>query len=396
MKVITDPKQMGITGLAVQRIPIKAWLDLSTLETGAYEQAYNLTKLPFAFNHVALMADCHSGFGMPIGGVLATKGVVIPNCVGVDIGCGMTTVRSALTEIDKEDLKKIMGKIRERVPLGFDHHKELQTWDQFDLAPDIQIVQQQLKSAKYQLGTLGGGNHFLECQHGSDGHIWLMLHSGSRNFGYKIAEEYHQKALKLCERWYSDIPNKDLSFLPMESSEAKEYFMAMNFALAFAKESRFRMIQAMMLSVTDVLGTIEWDEIINIHHNYAIWENHFGKNVIVHRKGATSAREGQIGIIPGSQGTKSYIVRGKGNLESFTSCSHGAGRIMGRKDAIRRLNLEDEQKLLDDQGIIHSIRNKGDLDEAPSAYKNIATVMANQADLVEIVTELSPLAVIKA
>jgi tRNA-splicing ligase RtcB (3'-phosphate/5'-hydroxy nucleic acid ligase) len=396
MKVIIDPAQLGIGGLPLQRIPIKMWLDPATLEASAYEQAYNLTRLPFAFNHIALMSDCHSGFGMPIGGVLATEGVIIPNCVGVDIGCGMVAVRTSLTSIDKEILKKVLSAIRERIPLGPDHNKESQAWDGFNSAPDIQIVQQQLKAASYQLSSLGGGNHFLECQLGSDGHVWLMLHSGSRNFGYKIAEAYHKKALSLCERWHSDIPNKDLSFLPMESPEAKEYFSAMNFALEFAKENRFRMIEIMKESIAAYVKEVKFDETLNVHHNYARWENHYGKNVIVHRKGATSAREGELGIIPGSQGTKSYIVRGKGNFESFNSCSHGAGRLMGRKDAIRRLDLKAEQKLLDDQGIIHSIRNQGDLDEAPSAYKNIDTVIANQADLVEIVTELRPLAVIKA
>ena len=396
MKVITDPSQIGITGLISQGTPIKMWLDPKALEDGAFEQAYNLSRLPFVFKHIALMPDCHVGYGMPIGGVMATEGVIVPNAVGLDIGCGMCAVKTTLTEIGMKDLKDIMSKIRERIPLGFEHHPNPQTWDGFDTAPDVQIVQQQLKAAKYQLGTLGGGNHFIEIQKGNDGFIWLMLHSGSRNFGKQIAETYHDKARALCSRWHSDIPNMELAFLPMEAPEAKDYFEAMKFALSFAKESRRKMAVAIMDSIIEIIPSAGFADLIDVHHNYAVWENHYGKNVIVHRKGATSAREGQIGIIPGSQGTKSYIVRGKGNFESFNSCSHGAGRKMGRKDAIRRLNLEDEQKILDDQGIIHSIRTKGDLDEASGAYKSIDEVMANQADLVDIVTELRPLAVIKA
>ena len=383
--------------ISTEKIPIKLWV--TDPEAGALKQAYDLAKLPFAFKHIALMPDAHSGYGMPIGGVMATSGVVVPNAVGLDIGCGMCAVKTSLTKISVESLKKVMGLIREKIPLGFNHHPTPQSWEGFKDAPNVRVVQEQLSSATRQLGTLGGGNHFIEIQQGSDGFIWLMLHSGSRNFGKQIAETYHDKARVLCERWYSDLPTSELSFLPMESSEAKEYFEAMKFALEFAKENRFRMIDAMKLSVREVLNNKSLDlfgETINIHHNYAIWENHFGKNVIVHRKGATSARDGELGIIPGSQGTKSYIVRGKGNPESFTSCSHGAGRMMGRKDAKRRLNLEAEKKMLDDQGIIHSIRSLDDLDEAPSAYKNIDVVMANQADLVDIVTELRPLGVIKA
>lgn len=377
-----------------EKIPIKLWLD--DIEDGAIQQAKNLANLPFAFKHISLMPDCHQGYGMPIGGVMATKAVVVPNAVGVDIGCGMCAVKTNLSDIDTEQLKLIMGKIRELIPVGFNHHKDKLCWSGFDNAPDIPIIQQELNKAGYQLGTLGGGNHFIEIQNGSDGFVWIMLHSGSRNFGLKIAHEYHEKAKYWCDKYFSNIPDKNLSFFPIETPEAKEYMDAMNFALSFAKESRLRMIESCKRVFVESVGSVRFDETINIHHNYAAWENHFGQNVIVHRKGATSAREGQIGLIPGSQGTKSYVVKGKGNTESFMSCSHGAGRKMGRKQAKRELNLDEEKKLLDDQGIIHAIRNVSDLDEAAGAYKDISVVMRDQQDLVEVVLELSPLAVIKS
>ena len=375
-------------------VPVKLLLD--DIEAGALDQARNLANLPFAFHHVAIMPDAHQGYGMPIGGVLATQGAVIPNAVGVDIGCGMCAVRTSLTQYDTESLKKVMGLIRERVPVGFNHHNDKQPWLGFDKAPDIAVIQKELQSAHHQLGTLGGGNHFIEIQLAGDGHVWLMLHSGSRNFGLKIANEYHSKAVELCQRWHSAIPDPDLSFLPFGTPPADEYLMAMEYALQFAMESRLRMMEVIVQSMGEVFPEIRFTLPVNVHHNYARMENHFGHNVLVHRKGATSARAGETGIIPGSQGTFSYIVRGLGNPESFMSCSHGAGRRMGRKQAQRELVLADEIKRLDEAGVIHGMRTEKDLDEAAGAYKDIDVVMANQADLVEIVTKLRPLAVIKA
>jgi len=372
-------------------LPIKYWTT-DVPESSAWAQALNLSNLPFAFRHVALMPDCHAGYGMPIGGVLATKGVVIPNAVGVDIGCGMLATRTSLTEIDTETIKKIMGTIREVIPVGFAHRKLGVAWSGFDDAPDDNIVIQQLLPGTKQLGTLGGGNHFIEIQKGDDGHVWFMIHSGSRNVGYKIAHAYHEIAKKLCEQWQSDLPHKDLSFLPIESQEGKAYMRAMEFALKFAQKNRDVMAE-LVEDAFLIHTTCGFDESINIHHNYATWEHHFGKDVIVHRKGATSAREGQTGIIPGSMGTASYIVSGLGNPESFMSCSHGAGRRMGRAEAKRTLSLEGEQAKMD--GIVHGLRTEGDLDEAPGAYKDIDTVMENQKDLVEIVVKMKPLGVIK-
>ena len=299
------------------------------------------------------------------------------------------------TDISREELISTMEKIRATVPVGFKHNKTAQAWSGFNDAPDIEIIQQQLTSARKQLGTLGGGNHFIEIQKGSDGHIWLMIHSGSRNFGLKTANVYHKKAVELCQKWESDIPNKDLSFLPMDENVGREYRTAMEYALRFAKANRALMMHRTKQALADVmgLGTADFDEFANIHHNYAAMENHYGKNVLVHRKGATKATESTIGIIPGSMGASSYIVKGKGNPESFMSCSHGAGRQMGRKEAKRVLNLEEEQAKMSD--VVGGIRNTGDLDEAPGAYKDIDTVMDNQKDLVEILVKLTPLANIK-
>ncbi len=390
--------------ISTEKLPIKLWLD--DIEDGAMEQVKNLANLPFAFKHIAIMPDSHQGFGMPIGGVLATKDVIIPNAVGVDIGCGMCAVRISLTEIDKETLKKIMGEIRKAVPVGIGNtgrHKENQD---IDLMPGVsggehKIVYQEFENALTQIGTLGGGNHFIEIQKGSDGHIWIMIHSGSRNFGLKIAEHYNRKAVGINEKYFSQVPKKwELSFLPIDSEEGVEYINEMNYAVDFALANRKLMMDRIIeifkaVESPGFYPTITFEPMINIAHNYAKLENHFGQNIWVHRKGATLASDKTIGIIPGSQGTKSYIVKGKGNPESFMSCSHGAGRKMGRKQAIKNLNLEEEIRKLDEQGILHAIRGVKDLDEAPGSYKDIDVVMKNQEDLVEVLVALSPLAVIK-
>jgi tRNA-splicing ligase RtcB len=379
-------------------IPIKMWLD--NVEESAIQQAINLANLPFAFRHIALMPDCHSGYGMPIGGVLATRGVIVPNAVGVDIGCGMCAMKTSLTSIKTDRLKEIMSGVRDLVPLGHNHHKKPQDENLMPSLTDIPdqgIVRREYKSATYQLGTLGGGNHFIEIQKGNDGHIWIMIHSGSRNIGLKVAEHYNKLAKILNDRWYSSVEkSKDLAFLPIETREAKDYLAEMRYCVDFALANR----NLMMSNITSIFrnyfgSSFSELQLINIAHNYAAWEHHFDTDVIVHRKGATSARDGELGIIPGSQGTKSYIVRGKGNPESFRSCSHGAGRLMGRKEAQRSLNLQDEIDKLNRSGIIHSVRNPSDLDEAPGAYKNIDIVMQNQTDLVNIEVELTPLAVVK-
>jgi tRNA-splicing ligase RtcB len=373
-----------------ERIPIKMWLKDN--ENGALKQAMNLANLSFAFQWIALMPDSHEGYGMPIGGVVATDQVIIPNAVGVDVGCGVRAVRTTLTDIDTDSLKIIMSKIREAIPMGFNHHKEDQPWDGFDAAPDIYIIQHELASARKQLGTLGGGNHFIEIQKGNDGHIWLMLHSGSRNFGLKTANDFHKTAMRLCNKWRSDIPDKDLAFLPIDTREGGDYYKAMSFCLDFANANRRIMMRVLMGIVHEVTDA-EFIKELDIHHNYAAFEHHYGKNVIVHRKGATKASEGQFGIIPGSMGTASYIVSGLGNPQSFESCSHGAGRRMGRSQATKVLDLATEQEKM--KGIIHGLRSTNELDEAPGAYKSIDDVMEQQKDLVHADIKLLPLAVMK-
>lgn len=392
--------------ISTEKIPIKIWAD--DLEDGAMAQLRNLANLPFVYKWISVMPDCHQGYGMPIGGVLATQDVIIPNAVGVDIGCGMCAVKTSLTEIDIDTLKKIIGEIRKQIPVGFKHHEEKQD---FRFMPTTgeklgKIVSQEYENAKKSIGTLGGGNHFIEIQKGDDGYIWIMIHSGSRNLGFKVANYYNKEAVQLNKMWHSDVPKEwELAFLPLKSDEARSYLMEMKYCVDFALANRELMMDRVIKIFEEEFIRIEeddikvpdvyFDDMINIAHNYVACENHFGKNVWVHRKGATLARKGTIGIIPGSQGTKSYIVEGLGNKDSFESCSHGAGRKMGRNQARRELNLKDQQKSLDDQGILHSIRGIQELDEAPDAYKPIEEVMANQTDLAKILVELSPLGVIK-
>ena len=385
--------------IMTNRLPIKMWLD--EVEESTLTQARNLAQLPFAFKHVCLMPDAHSGYGMPIGGVLATRGVIVPNAVGVDIGCGMCAVRTNVKAelLDAGILKQVMSRIREVIPLGFNHHEESQDENlmpQGYQIDNLAIVKRHYIAALKQLGTLGGGNHFIELQKSNDGDLWVMIHSGSRNLGKQVADFYNKAARRLNELWHSSVPvGADLAFLPIQTNEAHAYFDEMRYCTDFAFANRKLMINRVQAIISDMVTGVVFDPVINIAHNYVAWENHFNQNVLVHRKGATSAKPGETGIIPGSQGTKSYIVEGLGNPESFMSCSHGAGRVMSRSAAVRELDLEEEIRKLDEQGIIHAIRSKDDLDEASSAYKDISQVMAFQQDLVRIKVELTPLAVVK-
>jgi tRNA-splicing ligase RtcB len=381
--------------ITTEKLPIKLWLD--DIEPGALAQARNLANLPFAFRHIPIMPDSHQGYGMPIGSVLATHGVVVPNAVGVDIGCGMCAMKTSVEEIGPDQLKKIMKLIREAVPVGFDWHTQPQDEK---LMPEGQeeltIVKREYQKALKQLGTLGGGNHFIEIQRGSDGYIWIMIHSGSRNIGLNVANWYNKAAIKLNEKYHSVVTKKmDLAFLPIETKEAKDYLKEMKYCIGFALANRKLMMTRVFDAMQQVLGDCEDGEIINESHNFADWEHHFKKNVLVHRKGATRAFKDELGMIPGSQGTSSYIVKGLGNPESFQSCSHGAGRKMGRNQARKQLNLEEEIAKLNQKGILHAIRHQKDLDEAPSSYKDIDVVMENQKDLVDIVVKLEPMAVVK-
>jgi tRNA-splicing ligase RtcB len=381
--------------ITTEKRPIKLWVSDADAET--LRQAKNLANLPFTFSHIALMPDAHVGFGMPIGGVLATEQVIVPNAVGVDIGCGMCALQTSLENIDKQNLTLILSNIRNRIPLGFKWHDKKQDSGLLpDKLPPQTIINKEYEQALYQVGTLGGGNHFIEIQKGSDGKVWIMIHSGSRNLGKKVAEHYNNKAKKLNNRWFTEIPASwDLAFLPLEITEARDYISEMNYCVDFALANRKLMMQRVCESIFEVETKASFGSMINIAHNYAALETHFGKEVWVHRKGATRAGKSETGIIPGSQGSKSFIVKGLGNSQSFESCSHGAGRKLGRNQAIKTLDLKTEIQQLNDKGIIHSIRTQKDLEEATGAYKDINEVMKNQSDLVEIVITLEPLAVIK-
>lgn len=390
-------------------VPIKSWCD--TPEKSALEQAENLACHPSVFHHVALMPDCHPGYGMPIGGVVACMKAVIPNAVGVDIGCGMGATRTSIMvteETTRKKLRELVNNIKLCVPCGEGKgHKKPQEWDGFDEKLDALSDRQWMdkhtkKLAKTNLGSLGGGNHFIEIQADKDDMIWLMIHSGSRHMGNVIARHYHKLAVELNTKWKTDLPTTDLAFLPSDSDEGIMYIHDMNFALDYAKENRKRILNSVITAFQDMYPKAVFDDPINIHHNYAAIEHHFNKNVWVHRKGATSAREDEMGIIPGSMGTPSFIVKGLGNPESYMSCSHGAGRVFGRNDASKRFKPEECDKAMgqivyDRWNKIRRGKMKGlyDLGEAPQAYKDIHSVIDAQKDLVIPVVQLRPLAVVK-
>lgn len=382
------------------RIPAKLWLN--EVEPLCLEQIMNLTELPFAFHHIAIMPDAHAGLGMPIGGVLATQGVVVPNAVGVDIGCGMCAVRTNLKaeELTQSKREELMERIKEVIPVGFSHQaKKIDA----SMLPDISnrdiehmpIVKAQWEAAQYQVGTLGSGNHFIEIQKSRNDDVYIMIHSGSRNMGKQVAAHYNEIAKFQNEKWHSNTA-EGLAFMPIEFDEAKNYMMEMQYCVEFGFANRRLMMENICKAMTEMYPEIKFEPMINIAHNYAAWENHYGTNVIVHRKGATRARKGETCLIPGSQGTKSYIAAGLGNTESFQSCSHGAGRRMSRKAAIKTLNLHNEIMRMAEQGIVNCIKTQEDLDEAASAYKDIEQVIANERDLAEPIEELQPLLVIKA
>ena len=378
------------------RLSAKLWLD--EVEDSCMEQIIALASLPYAFHHIAIMPDAHAGKGMPIGGVLATKGVVVPNAVGVDIGCGMCAVKTNLKaeELVRKDLTGVMSHIRATIPLGMEHQR---TAVEESLMPDLELddmpfLRDKKKKILKEIGTLGGGNHFIEIQKDTaTGDVWAMIHSGSRHMGLLVAQHYNKMAETLCERWHSDI-QPGLAFLPIDEAAGKDYMREMNYCKELAFANRRAMMQQVMEGFRKIRPNVEFEPVINIAHNYAAFENHYGENVIVHRKGATRAYAGEIGIIPGSMGTRSYIVEGLGNPESFMSCSHGAGRKLSRSEAFRTLDLAEECRKMDDSGIIHGLRKNG-LDEAPGAYKDIETVMSLESDLVKPIVELAPLAVVK-
>ena len=407
------------------KIPIKSWCD--EIEPDAFNQAKNLANHPVTQSHVALMPDAHVGYGMPIGGVIAAENAIIPNAVGVDIGCGMGAIRTDFTAsdiVDKEIIRNILNNVKEKVPVGEGKsHKSPKQWDGFTAYLRSIGVSEEVGDynnpklpawfdkatwnlAFKNLGTLGGGNHFIEMQQSQDGYLWLMLHSGSRHLGNKIATYYHKLAQQLNHQYNDELPDRDLAFFRTDSAEGNDYIRDMNFAMEYAKENRRLMMEAFKQAVINTLGNIEFLEETNIHHNYAALENHFEKMVWVHRKGATSAKLGEKGIIPGSMGTSSYIVEGLGNADSFQSCSHGAGRKMGRMQACRNLTKEecdeamegivfDRWSKLKKFGKIKKGKNLFDLGESPLAYKDIDEVIESELDLIKPIVKLNPLGVVK-
>lgn len=400
------------------KVPVKMWLpDESHGDTTCLEQAYNLANLPFIHKWVSLMPDAHAGMGMPIGGVIATTNVIIPNAVGVDIGCGMAFLG---TDMKVEELRNIttgngsliqgmVGDILRNIPVGFNHHKEVQACTALDVARESMDKYEgnpelvgQIESGYYQVGTLGGGNHFIELQEDDKGCLGIMIHSGSRNFGKQICDYFHNIARALNRKWYSQIPDEwRLAFLPADIKEGKQYINWMNLALDFAAENRTRMMYGVQTVIEKWVSkhtniSFRYTEEINCHHNYAALEHHYDKNVWVHRKGATRARAGELAVIPGAMGSYSYVVEGLGNEMSFCSSSHGAGRQYSRKGAMEKFSAEEVIVDLKKQGIVLGKHNKADVaEESRFAYKDIDEVMKNQKDLVKPVKRLRTIGVVK-
>ena len=384
--------------------------DVPDIELTALKQLKNLARLPFiASNGVAVMPDVHAGKGSTIGSVIATEKAIIPSAVGVDIGCGMNAVRLSLRADQLPDsLSAIRDAIEKAVPVGSASHSTLLTyrqeafWMNKALAPIPPGVSKALghvesisAKASSQLGTLGSGNHFIELCLDENDNVWIMLHSGSRGVGNMIGTYFIEKAKKRMEQYFITLPDGDLAYLPEDTDDFREYMEAVGWAQNYALENRREMMKAVLNAMSMTLSLPAFtvtSEAINCHHNYVERENHFGRNMWVTRKGAIRAREGDLGIIPGSMGKKSYIVRGKGNLESYCSCSHGAGRAMSRAEARRRFSLTD---LINQTDGVECRKDEAILDEIPSAYKDMDAVMKNQEDLVEVVHTLHAVLCVK-
>lgn len=387
------------------KIPIKIWA--SDLQQEAENQVRNLAELPFIFDHIAVMADAHVGKGSTVGTVIATQGAIIPAAVGVDIGCGMSAVKLPFKiDILGDSLKKLRTSIERSVPTGFYAHKNttpriIETMKRlgFNLkAKTLKNVEPLYEKACLQLGTLGGGNHFIEICQDTENNAWVMLHSGSRNIGKTLAEIHINNAKGLMRQHLIHLPDPDLAYLMQETPEFNNYIHDLHWAQAYAKENRNEMMLRVLKDISfHVYGEDKGSKFlttfrVDCHHNYTNIENHFGKKIWVTRKGAVAAHQGEFGIIPGSMGSQSYIVKGKGNPESFCSCAHGAGRRMSRNQARELYTQEDLKQQT--QGV-ECRKDKDVIDEIPSAYKPINEVMANQSDLVEVVYELKQLICIK-
>lgn len=391
------------------RVPVKVWT--RDIEPEAIRQLLNLALLPVVAGHVAAMPDVHAGIGATVGSVIPTRQAIIPAAVGVDIGCGMNAVRTSLNAGDLPDsLRGLRLAIEGAVPTGFEQHaasrmrgSALQRVgrslsDRLDRVvgkhPGLMKMQRRFNETWLcQIGTLGGGNHFIELCLDADGRVWIMLHSGSRGIGNVLGRYFIAAAQKDMRRHQIHLPDRDLAYFSEGSTLFDDYVEAVEWAQDYAWLNRSRMMATIVEVLKPLLPTFRLeDEAINCHHNYVAREDHFGEHVFVTRKGAISAREGELGIIPGSMGARSYIVRGLGNPQSYCSCAHGAGRRMSRSTAKRRFSRFDLEA---QTAGIECRKDSGVVDEIPAAYKDIDQVMENQRDLVEVVHTLKQVLCIK-
>ncbi len=393
-------------------VPVKSWTKGVHFDDNAKQQLKNIATLPFIHQWVAAMPDVHLGKGATIGSVIPTIKAVIPAAVGVDLGCGMMAVKTSLNASQLPDsLRAIRSKIERAVPHGRSinrRKRDIGSWGELPadvesawqpLHADFEIMVEKFPFLKRtnnikHLGTLGTGNHFIEiCLDESDA-VWVMLHSGSRGVGNRIGRYFIEQAKKDMERYFIHLPDKDLAYIPEGSPLFREYTLSVAWAQNFARINREVMMQRTLQALIEEIDVpFRTDKaVVNCHHNYISLENHYHKNVWVTRKGAVSARLGEMGIIPGSMGAKSFIVRGLGNKESFCSCSHGAGRVMSRTKAKKLVDLKTHLKAV--EGV--ECRQDADvIDETPSAYKPIEKVMEAQKDLVEIVHTLKQVVCVK-
>ena len=394
-------------------VPIKTWTRGVPFEEEAKQQLKNIARLPFIHRWVAAMPDVHLGKGATIGSVVPTVGAVIPAAVGVDIGCGMMAVRTNLNAAQLPDnLAGIRSAIEQAVPHGRSKrmrgNRDKGAWGQVPedvaaawapLAAQFHTLREKhavLKNTNniHHLGTLGTGNHFIEVCLDQQQRVWFMLHSGSRGVGNRIGTHFIEVAKKDMARWHIHLPDTDLSYLSEGSEHFNDYLAAVEWAQSFARVNREVMMARVIAAVTRELGAVfeARTEAVNCHHNYVSREHHYGKDVLVTRKGAVRARAGEMGIIPGSMGARSFIVRGLGNQESFCSCSHGAGRVMSRTKAKKLVSLEAHREAT---AAVECRKDEGVIDETPAAYKPIEKVMAAQQDLVEIVYTLKQVVCVK-
>lgn len=392
---------MAISEINDTRIPVKFWTKLDEVEAEAIRQLKNVAALPWTAHHVAVMPDVHAGKGATVGSVVAMRGAVSPSSVGVDIGCGMAAVKTNLKGADLPDsLHELRLAIEAVIPVGFASHKhhayltssfavhtDLLFMRFSSLAPEVQQFRER---AVHQLGTLGGGNHFIELELDAEDKVWLMLHSGSRHIGLRLAELHIERAKKLAHN--KDLSDPELSVLLAGTPEMDAYLRDLYWAQEYAALNRALMLESYQAVMQKIFPHAEFGREIHCHHNYVAEETHFGERLYVTRKGAIRARTNDYGIIPGSMGAKSFIVKGLGNPESFTSASHGAGRRMSRTKAKKTFTTSDLDRQL---AGIECRKDKGVLDEAPGAYKDIDRVMSYQTDLVEVVAELHQVLCIK-